>query len=157
MVGETPEKRRFAPRRMEVAKLVEVLVREHGVMREGIEKAKAAAAARDFEGVRRALEEVDPVFRQHVADEESQILRLLIGELGAKGAESEIAVFRQHRPIYNLMNRIRELAAESPAQLEGNQSELDKLFEEHTKSEESRVFPKAVSLGKGAVERKESV
>jgi len=135
-----------------VGKLIDVLVEEHALMRQGMEKAKAAAEARDFEGVRRALQEVDSVFKQHIADEEAQILGLLIGKLGVKGAESEIEVFRQHRPIYELMNKIGKLAGESSAQLEGSQSELDRLFEEHTNLEETRVFPKAVALGKGSAE-----
>ena len=152
MVGDTSQAKRFAPRRMEVGKLIEVLVGEHALMRQGMGKAKAAAGARDFEGVRRALQEVDPVFRQHVADEEAQILGLLIEKLGVKGAESEIEVFRQHRPIYELMNKIAKFAEESSAQLEGSQAELDRLFEEHTNLEETNVFPKAIALGKGSAE-----
>jgi hypothetical protein len=134
------------PRRMEVARLVGVLVEEHARMREGMLRAKGAAAERDFGAVSRALKEVDPVFRQHIADEESQILGLLIAKLGVKGAEAEIAVFRQHRPIYGLMQRIGELAGLSSAELEARQSELERLFEEHTSLEESRVFPRALTL-----------
>jgi len=122
------------------------------LMRLGMGKAKAAAGVRDFEGVRRALQEVDPVFRQHVADEEAQILGLLIGKLGVKGAESEIEVLKQHRPIYELMNKIAKFAEESSTQLEGSQAELDRLFEEHTNLEETNVFPKAIALGKGSAE-----
>ncbi len=138
--------RRFVPRKLELAELVKVLVEEHAKMKEGIRKATAAAAGKDFEGVRTALREVDPVFRQHIADEEAQVLGLLIAKLGVKGAEAEIAVFRQHRPIYNLMEKVSELAKLSSAELAVSQSELEKLFEEHTAMEEERVFRKAVSL-----------
>ncbi len=140
---------RFVPRRMEVDRLVAVLVEEHRVMREGLQKAKGAAASGDFDGVGRALREVGPVFRQHIADEEAQVLGLLIARLGVKGAEAEIVVFRQHRPIYELMKRVSELAAMSSTELESSRSELDRLFEEHTALEESQVFPRAVSLQKG--------
>ncbi len=146
MPDSAAEGRRFVPRRMEVAELVQILVREHARMREGIRKARDAATSQDFEGVRRALKDVDPVFRQHIADEEAQVLGLLIAKLGAKGAEAEIAVFRQHRPIYNMMKKVSELAEMSSAELAANQSELEKLFEDHTAMEETRVFPKAVSL-----------
>jgi hemerythrin-like domain-containing protein len=150
------ERRRFAPRKMELSELVRTLVGEHALMREGIVKAKASAAARDYEAVRRALEEIDPVFKQHIADEEAQILGLLVAKLGVKRAQSDIAVFRQHRPIYNLMERISELAEQSSTELEMRQSELDELFEEHARLEETQVFPKATTLSIGSAEEERS-
>jgi hemerythrin-like domain-containing protein len=137
---------RYAPRRVELAALVKILVSEHAVMKAGIERARDAAQAGDYEGVSRALKEVDPVFRQHIADEEATVLGLLIRTLGVKGAEAEILVFRQHRPIYQLMEKIADLARKSSAELRASQSELESLFEEHTMSEEQRVFPKALAL-----------
>lgn len=131
---------------MELDALVGVLVREHALMREGLQRAKGAADVRDFEGVRRALREIDPVFRQHIADEEAQVLGLLIARLGAKGAEAEIQVFRQHRQIYELMTRVSKLAELSSSELEASQAELEKLFELHAAAEEAKVFPRAMSL-----------
>ena len=92
---------------------------------------------------------MEPVFRQHIADEEATILGLLIGTLGIKGAEAEILVFREHRPIYLLMEKVGELARKSAAELQGSQEELAALFEEHTRAEEERVFPKALGLNTG--------
>ena len=63
-----------------------MLAEEHRVMQKGLARAEQAAAEGNFRIVAYVLEELDPVFRQHIADEESQILRLLIGELGVKGA-----------------------------------------------------------------------
>ncbi len=134
---------------MELDSLVKTLVGEHVAMREGLGWAREAAHRRDFEGVGRALRAVDQVFRQHIADEESQILGLLIAKLGAKGAEAEILVFRQHRPIYGLMEKVKELASRSAAELEESQEELDNLFETHTLAEEASVFPRALSLRDG--------
>ncbi len=131
---------------MELDSLVKTLVQEHVAMKEGLNRAREAARGRDFEGVSRALMEVDQLFRQHIADEESQILGLLIAKLGTKGAEAEILVFRQHRPIYGLMEKVKELASRSEAELEESQGELDKLFEAHTLAEEATVFPRALSL-----------
>ncbi|MDG7016658.1 MAG: hemerythrin domain-containing protein, partial [Nitrososphaerota archaeon] len=101
--------------------LVRVLIGEHKAMSEGFRRAKVAADKRDFGAVIRELKELEPVFRQHIADEESQILRLLTQELGVKGAEDEIRVFQQHRPIHRLMQAVAELAAKSPAELETEQ------------------------------------
>ena len=137
---------RYPPRRMGIESLVEVLVEEHREMRQGLLRAREAARAGAFEDAGRALKAVDPVFRQHIADEESQILGLLVAKLGVKGAEGEIEVFRQHRPIYELMMRVAELAALSSSELEARQEELEKLFDDHTSLEESRVFPRAKSL-----------
>lgn len=140
------EARRIAPRKMELTQLVETLVREHARMREGIAEARSAAAAGDYDAVRRALREVDPVFKQHIADEEAQILGLLVAKLGVEGAQAEIAVFRQHRLIYDLMNKVSELAMQSSSEIEMHQSELDEVFEEHTKLEETQAFPRALTL-----------
>jgi hypothetical protein len=145
---------RFAPRGMEVGALVKVLVEEHKVMKKGLLRARDAARAGDFGGATQALRDVVPVFRQHIADEEAQILGLLVRRLGAKGAEEEIAVFRQHRPIYALMVKIGELAASSSAELEGRQEELEKMFEDHASLEETRVFPKAASLSAAGVSKR---
>jgi hemerythrin-like domain-containing protein len=135
--------RRFLPRQMDFESLIRVLTGEHRVMEAGFARMKEAAIRGDFGQVAAALAEVDPVLRQHIADEESQILRLLIGELGVSGAEEEIKVFQQHRPIHRLMQLVAELASKSAAELADNQSRLNDLFLEHTSLEEKGVFPKA--------------
>jgi hypothetical protein len=139
----------YRPRKLELDALVRVLVDEHREMKAGLGRARDAARLGDFEGVSRALREVDPVFRQHIADEEATVLGLLIRALGVKGAEAEILVFRQHRPIYHLMEKVGELARRSAAELQGSQEELEALFEEHTRAEEAGVFPKALGLNPG--------
>ena len=126
--------------------LITVLVEEHATMREGLLRAKAASARGDFEAVGRELRSVDPVFRQHICDEESQVLGLLIRQLGKERAADEIRVFQQHRPIYALMQKISEFAALTPEELAARQEELSILFEEHTAAEQNRVFPKALAL-----------
>jgi hypothetical protein len=115
---------RFTPRIIDLAALIKVLVEEHAVMKDGLRRAKEAARRHDFDAMSRALKELDPVFRQHIADEEAQILRLLIGRFGVKGAADEIKVFQQHRPIYQLMKKVTELAAVPPAELQAEQAKL---------------------------------
>jgi hypothetical protein len=129
---------------MDFESLVRVLTEEHRVMEAGLARMKEAATEGDFDGVAATLEELDPVFRQHIADEESQILRLLIGELGVGGAEAEIRVFQQHRPIYRMMQLVAELASRSAAELSADQRRLNDLFLEHTSLEEKGVFPRAL-------------
>lgn len=137
---------RYPPRKLGLEEMVRVLVEEHAKMRDGLSRAKEAAGRGDFEAVGRILKELDPIFRQHIADEEFEVLGLLIRSLGVKGAEKEILVFRQHRPIYSLMLKVGELAAASSSELEEREAELEALFSAHAKAEESEVFPKAVSL-----------
>jgi len=136
----------FLPRRMGLEALIKTLVEEHVAMKEGISKARVAADKNDFEALARILKELDPLFRQHIVDEESTILRLLIGKLGVKGAEDEIRVFQQHRPIYRLMQKISGFAQMSAAELQTSQEELRGLFERHSAAEERKAFPKAESL-----------
>lgn len=85
---------RYPPRKLALDALIKVLVGEHGLMKEGLQRAKKAAGTHDFEAVGSALRELEPVFRQHIADEESQILGLLMERLGVEGATDEISVFR---------------------------------------------------------------
>lgn len=140
------EGRRFAPRKLTFEGLVKALVDEHASMREGLGAAKACAALRDFEGVRRELLRLDPMFRQHIADEEAQILGMLVRIVGVNGAQDEIRVFQQHRPIHELMGRVAELAPKSTGELESRRAELDALIDLHFRSEETAVFPRAASL-----------
>lgn len=126
--------------------MVRVLVMEHAEMKDGLRRASESAARKDFLSVGRTLKDLDPLFRQHIADEEFEVLGLLIRTLGVKGAEKEILVFRQHRPIYSLMLKVGELAALSSEELEARGAELERLFAEHAKAEEGEVFPKAMSL-----------
>ena len=137
---------RYAPRKTDLADLIRVLVKEHWVIQDGLEKARRAAMLRDFAGVEAELKELDPIFRQHIADEESTILGLLVRRLGKEGAAEEIRVFQQHRPIYQLMKTVSDLAAKSAPELEASQDELRRLFEQHARAEEGRVFPRASSI-----------
>lgn len=137
---------RYSPRNLKLEALIAVLVSEHTVMREGPLKAKEAAGKRDFDAVHSAPREVGPVFRQHIADEESHVLGLLIERMGVKGAVEEIKVFQQHRPIYQLMKEVMGLAAMPAAELAANQTKLSAMFDEHTAAEEGRVFPRVMSF-----------
>ena len=136
--------KRFPPRQMDFESLIRVLAEEHRVMAAALARMEEAATEGDFDGIAETLRELDSVFRQHIADEESQILRLLIEELGVRGAEAEIKVFQQHRPIYKLMQLISELAPKSAPDLKADQRLLNDLFLEHTSLEEQGVFPKAL-------------
>ena len=137
---------RYLPRKLPVGELIGVLVEEHAVMKEGLFRIGEAADREDFTELSRTLKQLDAIFRQHIVDEEAQILRLLVGELGRKGAEEEIRVFQQHRPIYRLMQEISKFASMPAAELQQGQKELRDLFEKHAFAEERRVFPRAERL-----------
>lgn len=130
---------------MEFQELISALVEEHGRMKKGLVEIRAAVSGKDFLKVAGVLREVDSIFRQHIADEEGQVLRLLIEVYGVKGAEEAIVVFRQHRPIYQLMESLKKIAVLTPEELASNQDELMAKLDEHTAAEETRVFPRAMS------------
>ena len=136
----------YSPRQLDFETLIMVLAEEHRKMKAELSNMKEAASRHDFAAIASALKELDPIFRQHIADEESQILRLLIAELGVKGATEEIRVFQQHRPIHRLMQLVAELAAESAAEIENDQLRLNELFLDHALLEERNVFPKALGI-----------
>ncbi|HMD78882.1 MAG TPA: hemerythrin domain-containing protein [Nitrososphaerales archaeon] len=136
---------RYLPRDLSIDGLIRTLVEEHDKMRELLRLAKEATDKGDFEAVSRDLKLLDPIFKQHIADEEAQVLRLLIGELGRKGAEEEIRIFQQHRPIYRLMQAVSELASKEAMDLGSEQTKLNALFDDHANAEELLVFPKALA------------
>ena len=132
------------PRALNLDELVRVLVKEHQAMKEGLQRVKEAAEARDFTRASQELAKVEEVFRKHIEDEESSVLRTLIEAYGVTGAEEEIRIFQQHRPIYHLMQELTELASMEPDELEEAQVRLVDLMTTHTLAEEAKVFPRAL-------------
>jgi hypothetical protein len=131
-------------RRMEFDELIAVLVAEHGKMKSGLAEVERVAAKKDFDSAAKILKSLDALFRQHIADEEAQVLKLLIDAYGVRGAEDAIVVFRQHRPIYDLMEKVKKLASLPLHELATSEGELRRLFDEHAHAEETRVFPRAL-------------
>jgi len=139
---------------MEFEKLISVLVAEHAEMKKGLAQVRQAISNKDFASASRVLGELDRLFRQHIADEEAQVLRILLDAYGVDGSNEAIIVFRQHRPIYDLMEKIKKLAALPIEGLASSEDVLRQLFEEHTLAEESRVFPKAIQTYKQRADTK---
>ena len=135
----------FGPRRIDLEELINVLIAEHMEMKEKLANIRESVSRRDFSSAAETLGQLDRLFRQHIADEEAQVLRVLIGAYGVTGADEAIRVFRQHRPIYQLMEEVKKLASLSPEELASDETRLASLLEDHTAAEESRVFPKALS------------
>jgi len=133
---------------MEFEELISVLIAEHAEMKRDLAQIKQALSNRDFSSASRVLRELDLLFKQHIADEEAQVLRILIEAYGVKGTDDAIAVFRQHRPIYDLMEEVKRFASLSSEELASDEDRLRQLLEDHTLAEESRVFPRAVSTYK---------
>ncbi|MGH9919872.1 MAG: hypothetical protein ACRD6W_13540 [Nitrososphaerales archaeon] len=125
--------------------LISVLIAEHAAMKADLAEVERSVSKKDFSAASRILRGLDSLFKQHIADEEAQVLRILIDAYGVKGADDAIKIFRQHRPIYDLMEEVKKLASLSTEELASNEGRLRLLLEEHTLAEESRVFPRAIS------------
>jgi hypothetical protein len=138
------------PRRVGFEDLISVLIAEHVEIMAKLANLERSVESREFSSAAKILGELDHLFRQHIADEEAHVLRLLIQAHGVKGADEAIVVFRQHRPIYRLMTEVKKLALLCPEELVMNEARLKSMFEEHKQAEEARVFPKALSTFKEA-------
>ena len=134
-----------APRKIGFEELISVLIAEHAEIRKELVNLKRFVENRELSSAAEILGELDRLFRQHIADEEAQVLRLLIEAYGVKGADEAIVIFRQHRPIYQLMEEVKRFASLSPEELALNEASLRNMLEEHTQAEENRVFPKALT------------
>jgi hypothetical protein len=134
--------------RLALGDLISRLVAEHETMKDDLLRVREAAESKNFEAASKTLEELDRTFRRHIADEEGQVLRFLIDVYGVKGAEDEIRVFQQHRPIHALLETIKKLAILPPDELATHEDSLSTLFDEHTFAEENAVFPRAIRATK---------
>jgi hemerythrin-like domain-containing protein len=141
------------PRQLRFEDLILVLVSEHAEIERKLAQLERFTEDMDFSHAAAILKDLDRLFRQHIADEEAQVLRLLIEAYGVKGAASAISVFRQHRPIYRLMQEVGKLASLPPRELATNEAKLRALLKEHTQAEETRVFPNALSTFKSGAGR----
>ena len=134
-------------RRLPLDELVATLVAEHAKMKDGISRTRNAMLTGNFARAKESMSAVVGTFRQHIADEEGQILRLLIEAYGRGGAEDALGVFRQHRPIYALMEALEGLSRLAPLELQARGAELAALLDDHAFSEENRIFPRALAVG----------
>jgi hypothetical protein len=107
--------------RIEFEELISVLIAEHAEMKRELAEVRQAATRRDFLSAPRQLRELDRLFKQHIADEGAQVLRILIDAYGVKGADDAITVFRQHRPIYDLPGGGEPCLSGSSIDLQGTQ------------------------------------
>jgi hemerythrin-like domain-containing protein len=143
----------ISPRKIEFEELISVLIAEHVAIRKDLMKLERSLEGHEFASAAETLRGLDRLFRQHIADEESQVLRLLIEAYGVKGADDAIVVFRQHRPIYKLMEEVKKLASLSPEELSLDERKLRTNLEGHVMAEETRIFPKAISTHRGRSDR----
>jgi len=80
-------------RKMEFEELISVLITEHAEMKRDLAEVRKAVSKRDFLYASRVLRELDSLFKQHIADEEAQVLRILIDAYGVKGPTTQSRSF----------------------------------------------------------------
>jgi iron-sulfur cluster repair protein YtfE (RIC family) len=135
---------RLAPRPMDLTRLISTLIQEHGDVRRRMQDLGGTLMAGNSARAAELLEGLDWDLRQHIIDEEAQVLKHLIRVYGRDGAERDIKTMQQHRSIHRLMEDVGErLPAWSDADLSWY-VELDSLLREHFKQEETQVFPRAL-------------
>jgi hypothetical protein len=139
-----------SPRRLPLGELVAVLVSEHAKIVGGLARARDDILAGDPVGARKELTEVVCTFKQHIADEEGQILSLLLDAYGKEGSEDAVRVFQQHRPIYALLRAVDAFSQLPTEKLSTSGAELARLLDDHTRAEEERVFPRALEARRRA-------
>ncbi|MFQ5838633.1 MAG: hemerythrin domain-containing protein [Thermoplasmata archaeon] len=127
-------------RPLEFEELVDLLLEEHREIRRLLEEVLAEAGQA---GPGEILASLDDCLRQHVADEEARVLRLLIDVHGHQGASEAIRVFQQHRLIHELVKELRASPLPSSS-MAAKKAELRKLLEDHFAEEEGSIFPLAL-------------
>lgn len=133
---------------MDLQDLIATLIEEHRQMNDLVRELRAALSDQERSLAPELISRLVMIFKQHIADEESQILKILIESYGVRGAQDAIDVFRAHRPIYSIMQRLENLADLSHDELNSRQDELRELLSSHTSAEEGSVFPQTLAAPK---------
>ncbi len=135
------------PRSMGFTELVELLAKEHvefnGKMIDIRERIRLA----DFAGALSELVAMKEGLYQHIVDEESSVLTLLIDNLGRKGAAEAIEIFQEHVDIQDMIENLEGLLSTGNTSIEQLGASLDSFMAEHFRKEDEKVFPKALKAG----------
>lgn len=131
---------------MKLEDLTGMLITEHEAMRETLLKIAILLNDGKFEEAYVLEKELESILRQHILDEDSQLLKFIIEVKGRQDAGDSIRVFQEHRRIMKLLAELEDWRRESFQELKGNFDEFSHTLKAHMRSEESLVMPEVLKL-----------
>ncbi|MGB9729295.1 MAG: hemerythrin domain-containing protein [Thermoprotei archaeon] len=141
------------PRSYELEDLINILLKEHKMIMNDITELKNAINERNHEKINEIFTRFDSYLNQHVIDEESRLLKILLDNYGREGSKEAIKVFQQHLKIHQLINDMKTLANTSLESLNSKEIELNEIFIIHFEKEEKEIFPWVIKTYKKSLKK----
>lgn len=154
---------KMRPRNFEFTELVSVLEKEHEDVKAVMTELSGRITVDGDSDIIDRLADLREVLLQHIVDEESSVLRVLINAYGREGSREALEVFREHVDILKLLGELEAGVTRDRGTSAEIRSRLDTLMSEHFRKEDETIFPQAIKThlsasagdlhagGKGAV------
>jgi iron-sulfur cluster repair protein YtfE (RIC family) len=132
------------PRDLEFEDLISVLEKEHTDVMNVMKELDGNLKIEESSGIQDRLRKLKEELLQHMLDEESGVLRILIKAYGKDGSRDAIEVFQEHVDIMDLLREL-DLSVTADRQISVELLErLDRLMSEHFRKEGIMIFPWAL-------------
>lgn len=141
---------KLRPRSIELAELIELLGREHVDFSGRMVRVMEGISHADYKVALSELATIKEDIYQHILDEESSVLALLIRKLGRSGAAEAIEIFQEHVDIQDMIGRLEQHLSSGDTSIEELGASLDSFMKEHFRKEDEKVFPTALKAGSTA-------
>ncbi len=132
------------PRNLEFEELVSVLEQEHEDVSAVMRGLDGDIGSRQDEDVVASLRNLREVLLQHILDEESGVLRVLINAYGRDGSREAIEVFQEHVDILKMLAELDDSITVDRKASKELRTTLDALMSEHFRKEDDVIFPWAL-------------
>ncbi|MBX8635422.1 MAG: hypothetical protein KIS30_01665 [Thermoplasmata archaeon] len=135
---------KMRPRNMEFIELVSLLEKEHRDVKTVMSGLSELINREGVSDLKDRLMSLREVLLQHIVDEESSVLRILINRYGREGSRDALEVFREHVDILGLLNELEASVLSNRQTSAKVRDKLDALMSEHFRKEDDTIFPWAI-------------
>ncbi|MEM3398352.1 MAG: hemerythrin domain-containing protein [Nitrososphaerota archaeon] len=131
------------PRQLDLPQLITILIDEHAISMAKLSRIHNHLLSSDFHRASEILDELKKNISQHIVDEEATILRKALDMFGKEGSKDLIEVFKEHRRIFDLFDRLSRTLEECYQDADLFR-EIRRVLSDHYRKEEDELFPKVL-------------
>lgn len=135
------------PRSIGFVELIELLEKEHVEFNEMMSRIRRMIVEHKRSDALTNLTQMKEELYQHIVDEESSVLTLLIERFGREGAAEATEIFQEHVDIQSMIEELEDLLTTERLSTDEVVKNLDAFMRAHFRKEDERVFPKALKAG----------
>ncbi|MEM1583693.1 MAG: hemerythrin domain-containing protein [Nitrososphaerota archaeon] len=131
------------PRQLDLPQLITILIDEHAISMAKLSRIHNHLLSSDLHRASEILDELKKNISQHIVDEEATILRKALDMFGKEGSKDLIEVFKEHRRIFDLFDRLSRTLEECYQDADLFK-EIRRVLSDHYRKEEDELFPKVL-------------